>query len=244
MTEFNSISQFQTMEGGVLLVDKPRDWTSFDVVKKIRGMLRVSKVGHAGTLDPLATGLLILCSGRSTKSIDMFQALDKQYTGDLLLGAVTASYDADTKPEQPLPFDHVTLDMLTDASRDFLGVIQQMPPMYSALKVEGRRLYELARKGVEVERKPREITVSEFALEMEAPPRVHFTVTCSKGTYVRSLVHDLGQKVGCGAYVQSLRRTAIGGFTVDEAWTIEALQAAITESRETEEGSDAGHQIV
>jgi tRNA pseudouridine55 synthase len=244
VTEFNSIYQFQTDEGGVLLLDKPRDWTSFDVVKKVRGMLRVSKVGHAGTLDPLATGLLILCSGRSTKSIDMFQALDKQYTGDMFLGAVTPSYDADTKPEQHADFSHVTQEALEEAAKEFLGDIEQVPPMYSALKVEGRRLYELARKGKEVERKSREVTISDFTVELVNPPRVRFSVTCSKGTYVRSLVHDLGQKLGCGAYVQSLRRTAIGSFSVDEAWAINDLQNAVDDIREEKEESDAGHPLL
>ena len=220
---FNTIEQFRAPEGGVLLVDKPQQWTSFDVVKKVRGALRVKKVGHAGTLDPMATGLLILCSGKMTKQIDRFQAQAKCYEGTMRLGAVTASYDADTPREDEKGFHDVTEDHIRHAAESFVGEISQLPPMYSAVKVEGQRLYKLARKGKEVERKARTVTVSRFSIDAVRLPDVDFTVDCSKGTYVRSLAHDLGQKLGCGAYLTALRRTAIGEQLVVDAWTIERL---------------------
>jgi len=222
---FNTVEQFRSEGGGVLLVDKPLDWTSFDVVKKVRGLLRVKKAGHAGTLDPLATGLLILCSNKYTKQIDSFQAQRKQYTGMFILGAVTASYDAATPPEQLQSIDGVTFDVVERAMLSFTGELLQTPPMYSALQIGGQRLYHLARKGKTVEREPRAISVAKFVPTAFDPPNVRFLVECSKGTYVRSLVHDLGQALGCGAYLGELRRTAIGSYSVDSAWTLDRLAA-------------------
>lgn len=241
----NTIEQFRAPSGGVLLVDKPQGWTSFDVVKKVRGTLRVKKVGHAGTLDPMATGLLILCSGPMTRSIDTFQALVKQYEGSLRLGAVTASYDAETPEEQHRPVGKLRIEDVRSAAQRYEGDIAQLPPMYSAVKVDGRRLYSLARKGKEVERKPRTVHVARFEITGAEFPDVHFRVTCSKGTYVRTLAHDLGQDLGCGAYLTALRRTAIGSFFADEAWSIDAIVAeavALGFTAPGKEKTDAGRQ--
>ncbi len=208
---------FRSAEGGMLLVDKEPDWTSFDVTKKIRLALRVAKVGHAGTLDPAATGLLILCSNRMTKEIDRYQAEEKEYTGLFVLGAATPSHDAATPVSATASIDDVTAEIVREHAARFTGEIEQVPPMYSAVKIGGRRLYELARKGKEVERRPRRVTVREFRLEEILLPEVRFTLVCSKGTYVRSLVHDLGRSIGCGAYLKELRRTRIGGYRVEQA---------------------------
>jgi tRNA pseudouridine55 synthase len=224
--DFNTLPQFCSALGGALLVNKPKGWTSFDVVNKLRGTLRLNKVGHAGTLDPLATGLLILCSQKFTKEIDRFQALDKTYEGSFILGATTPSYDAALPPENEQPFSHLEDEGIRDASKQFVGNIQQLPPMYSAVKVDGERLYALARKGLEVERKAREVNVHSFSLRRFDLPSVSFQIVCSKGTYVRSIVHDLGQVLGCGAYLSSLCRTAIGPFSLAEAWEIETIVAS------------------
>ncbi|MBR9975744.1 MAG: tRNA pseudouridine(55) synthase TruB [Bacteroidetes bacterium] len=229
------MEQFRAPAGGVLLVDKPQGWTSFDVVKKVRGTLRVKKVGHAGTLDPMATGLLVLCSSGMTKKIDAFQALGKVYEGRMMLGAVTPSYDAETEPQDLRPLGNIDAIRIRSEVEVFLGDIEQLPPMYSAVKVDGRRLYKLARKGLEVERRPRTVTIERFDIDEVALPEVAFSVHCSKGTYVRSLAHDLGQRLGCGAYLSALRRTAIGNFDVDEAWSIEDIS---TYGREKDQSSD------
>ncbi|MFA6232905.1 MAG: tRNA pseudouridine(55) synthase TruB [Bacteroidota bacterium] len=220
---FNTIEQFRAHTGGVLLVDKPKGWTSFDVVKKVRTALRVKKVGHAGTLDPMATGLLILCSSHLTKKIDAFQALGKVYEGSMRLGAVTASFDAETETMSPMPLDDIDEAAIRLAAARFTGNIEQLPPMYSAVKVDGQRLYKLARKGVEVERQPRPVTIERFDIHSAVLPDVAFEVHCSKGTYVRTLAHDLGQYLRCGAYLTELRRTFIGNFAVTEAWNIEQI---------------------
>ncbi|MGB5074685.1 MAG: tRNA pseudouridine(55) synthase TruB [Bacteroidota bacterium] len=207
----------------MLLVDKPKSWTSFDVVKKVRSALRVKKVGHAGTLDPMATGLLILCSSLLTKKIDAFQALGKVYEGSMRLGAVTASFDAETEATNPMPTDGIDEERIRKAVEGLTGNIEQLPPMYSAVKVEGQRLYKLARKGVEVERQPRPVTIERFDIQAASLPDLGFEIHCSKGTYVRTLAHDLGQLLGCGAYLTELRRTFIGNFSVAEAWSIEQI---------------------
>ncbi len=237
---FNSVDRFISRTGGVLLVDKPRDWTSFDVVKKVRGMLRVKKVGHAGTLDPLATGLLILCSSTLTKRIDAFQALPKVYEGVLRLGAVTASYDAASEESDHRPTDHIDDARIREGAALLTGSIMQLPPMFSAVKVDGQRLYNLARKGLEVERKQREVMVHSFELGPREGDDVAFVVHCSKGTYVRTLAHDLGAWLGCGAYLRELRRVAIGEFHVDEAWNIDRLHEQAQELRNRRHGEEAG----
>lgn len=226
------LSRFISPEGGILLVDKAPGWTSFDVVKKVRNLFRLRKVGHAGTLDPSATGLLILCSNRHTQKVHEYQELRKEYTGMMKLGWITDSFDADTEEKEPKPFDHISEVMLQEAALRFVGEIEQVPPMYSALKKNGKRLYELARKGETIERQPRRVHVYCFRISNVRLPFVDFTITCSKGTYVRSLIHDLGQSLGSGAYVSSLRRTAIGEYRIEDAWTITSLQQHL--SRDTQ----------
>ncbi len=224
---FNSLEQFVSSDGGVLLLDKDIEWTSFDVVKKVRSMLQVKKVGHAGTLDPLATGLLILCSSKMTKSIDTYQQKEKEYTGVFTLGAVTESYDAATTIQFVSMPDNISDDMIRTNTQRYVGRISQIPPMYSAVKVGGKRLYTHARKGNVIERKPREVTITLFDIWKIENPDVYFTVICSKGTYVRTLVHDFGQDLSCGAYLKNLRRTRIGEYHVDHAWTIDSIKKAI-----------------
>lgn len=239
--DMDSLMAFRSDDGGMLLVDKPREWTSFDVVRKVRGMLRVRKIGHAGTLDPLATGLLILASGKHTKSIDSYQAQQKIYSGTMLLGAVTASYDAAMPPVDERPLDGIDETTIRGAAATFVGAQMQVPPMFAALKQGGRRLYTLARAGIDVAREPRAVHIHRFEIEAVDLPRVTFTVECSKGTYVRSLAHDLGQALGCGAYLETLRREAIGEYRVENAWTLEQLSAAAELLRPAQtEAADAG----
>jgi tRNA pseudouridine55 synthase len=221
--DFNTLEQFHSQLGGALLVNKPKGWTSFDVVNKLRGTLRLKKIGHAGTLDPLATGLLILCSQKFTKEIDRFQALDKTYEGEFILGATTPSFDAALPPENIQPFSHLEDDLILDTAKKFVGQITQLPPMYSAVKVDGKRLYSLARKGLDIERKERTVQVMSFTIRKIELPSVSFQIVCSKGTYVRTIVHDLGQELGCGAYLSALCRTGIGPFSLREAWEIDTI---------------------
>ena len=220
-------------EGQVILIDKPLEWTSFQVVNKVRWLLKKRfgikkiKVGHAGTLDPLATGLLILCTGKFTKRIPEFQGQEKEYTGTLILGATTPSYDMETEVDQIFPTSHLTEERLQSVTSTFEGTIQQVPPVFSALKKEGKRLYEYAREGREVIVKPREIQITKFELEKIAIPVVDFSVVCSKGTYVRSLAHDFGKGVNSGAYLTALRRTRIGNFLVEDAVTPETFEVLL-----------------
>ena len=201
--------------GKVLLIDKPLHWTSFDVVRKIRNRLRIKKVGHAGTLDPLATGLLIVCTGKFTKKINEYMASEKEYTGTFTLGAVTPTYDLESLPEQQKDFSMINAEELHATTAKFTGEIDQFPPIYSAIKIKGTPMYELARRGEEVELKSRKIRISEFELTTIELPVVHFRIVCSTGTYIRSIAHDFGQALGCGAYLSQLRRTRIGEFSVD-----------------------------
>lgn len=210
-------------EGVVLLVDKPTDWTSFDVVKKVRSLFRVGKIGHAGTLDPKATGLLILCTGPRTRTIHQFMGLTKVYTGTMELGITTASFDRETPVETTGSIQGVSVDTLRATMATFTGTLRQAPPMFSAAKYRGKPLYKLARRGKTVERAEKEIIVEQFDLVSFDPPFADFVVTCSKGTYIRSLVHDVGSALGCGAVLTGLRRTHIGEFDVRDAWTIEEL---------------------
>ncbi|MEI2750159.1 MAG: tRNA pseudouridine(55) synthase TruB [Ferruginibacter sp.] len=203
--------------GKVLLIDKPLHWTSFDVVRKIRNRLRIKKVGHAGTLDPLATGLLIVCTGKFTKKINEYMASEKEYTGTFTLGAVTPTYDLESLPEQQKDFSMINAEELHATTAKFTGEIDQFPPIYSAIKIKGTPMYELARRGEEVELKSRKIRISEFELTTIELPVVHFRIVCSTGTYIRSIAHDFGQALGCGAYLSQLRRTRIGEFSVDAA---------------------------
>lgn len=213
-------------DGVAVLVDKPPGWSSFHVVRVLRSYTGIRKIGHAGTLDPMATGLLICCIGRSaTRLIDHFMGLDKEYEGTLRLGETTASYDAETPVEETRTVDHVSESDLRDVFGSFLGAQSQTPPMYSAVKVGGKRLYKLARQGADIERPSREITILEFSLVEKSGADAKFSVRCSKGTYIRSLVHDLGQRLGVGAHLIALRRTAIGPYRVDSALSPDTLQA-------------------
>jgi len=215
--------------GQVLLIDKPLGWTSFDVVRKLRHLVRIKKIGHAGTLDPLATGLLIVCTGKFTKRINEFMAQEKEYTGTITLGAVTPSYDLETEPTNHQSISAITLSVLQETVKQFTGSILQVPPAHSAIKVKGKRVYELARKGQEVTLEPRRITVSVFEVLRFEEGLVHFRVVCSTGTYIRSLANDLGVALGCGAYLSALRRTRIGSFLVDQAQTPEQFAASLQE---------------
>ncbi|MEI6866720.1 tRNA pseudouridine(55) synthase TruB [Flavicella sp.] len=220
------LTEEQFKEGKVLLIDKPLTWTSFQVVNKIRWEIRQKfnvkkiKVGHAGTLDPLATGLLILCTGKFTKKIDQYQARVKEYTGEITLGATTPSYDLESDVNTEFPTDHITEEMIYEATQKFTGEIYQKPPIFSALKKDGKRLYELARAGEEVKVEARKISISEFEITNIELPKVEFRVVCSKGTYIRSLAYDFGFVLNSGAHLSALRRTKIGEFSVDKAYEL------------------------
>lgn len=223
------ISKEDYLSGQVLLIDKPLNWTSFQVVNKLRWEIRQAfnikkiKVGHAGTLDPLATGLLVICTGKMTKQIDTFQGQVKEYTGTLVLGGTTPSYDLETEINETFPISHITEAMIHEATNQFIGDIQQYPPIFSALKKDGKRLYEFARAGETVEIKPRTVTVSEFEITKIDGSNIDFRVVCSKGTYIRSLANDFGKALNSGAHLSVLRRTKIGDFHVDNSLTIETF---------------------
>lgn len=226
----------------LLLINKPYRWTSFDVVNKVRnvfkkhslfapnsperigtGKLRTPnlKVGHAGTLDPLATGLLIVCTGKLTKEIDKYQAQEKEYTGSFFLGATTSSYDLETKPEHYFKISHINEEIIFEAAKRFTGKVMQSPPLHSAIKINGQRAYKKARKGMNHELEPREIEIREFEITKVEMPLVHFRIVCSKGTYIRALAHDFGKALNSGAYLASICRTRIGEFKLDDAMTVE-----------------------
>ncbi|MGV0928342.1 tRNA pseudouridine(55) synthase TruB [Empedobacter sp.] len=228
-------------EGHVFLIDKPLDWTSFDVVNKIRWNIRKAynlkkiKVGHAGTLDPKATGLLLVCTGKWTKRIDEFQAQEKSYTGTIKLGVTTPTYDLESEEDQTFPTEHITEEIIHEATKQFIGEIEQFPPMHSAVKVDGKRLYELAREGQEIERKARKITIHDFKITKIDLPFVDFEVNCSKGTYIRSLAFDFGKAVNSGGYLTALRRTKIGEFDVINAENFALEKSYFEEENTTEE---------
>ncbi|PHQ56742.1 MAG: tRNA pseudouridine(55) synthase TruB [Lutibacter sp.] len=209
--------------GQVLLIDKPLEWTSFQVVNKLRWHIRQRfgikkiKVGHAGTLDPLATGLLIICTGKFTKQISKYQGQVKEYIGEITLGATTPSYDMETEIDETFPLEHITEELILETVKQFIGEIDQKPPIFSALKKEGRRLYEIAREGKTTEINSRKIEIQEFEITKIDFPKVNFRVVCSKGTYIRSLAYDIGKALNSGAYLSKLRRTKIGDFSVEEA---------------------------
>lgn len=218
-------------EGAVLLIDKPLDWTSFDAVRKIRNLVRIKKVGHAGTLDPLASGLLIVCTGKFTKKINEYMAQEKEYTGTFTLGATTPTYDLESEPVNSQPIDHLSEEEIKNATARFIGEIDQVPPIHSAIKIDGKRVYELARKGLDVKLEPRKITIKEFEVDASSLPIVSFRVVCTTGTYIRSLANDFGAALGCGAYLSSLRRTRIGAFTTQEAFSMETFEKAMRERK-------------
>lgn len=210
-------------EGKMLLINKPLHWTSFDVVRKIRSVVKIKKVGHAGTLDPLATGLLIVCTGKFTKKINEYMAREKEYTGSFTLGATTPTYDLESKPENFKDYRYVTENELHGLTKQFTGQIRQIPPAHSAIKQGGKPVYEMARKGITVSLEPRTVFIKEFVITRVELPVVYFKVVCSTGTYIRSLAHDFGAALGCGAYLSSLCRTRIGEFTLEKAMSMEAF---------------------
>ncbi len=220
-------------DGQILLIDKPLHWTSFQAVNKIRWLIKKKyglkkiKVGHAGTLDPLASGLLIICTGKFTKKIDTFQAQEKEYTGTITLGETTPSYDLETEIDATFDISKITSEQVTATAKSFIGEIKQQPPVFSALKKEGKRLYEYARSGEKVEIPFRTITILEFEITGITLPNVDFRVVCSKGTYIRSLAHDFGKALNNGAHLSALRRTKIGDFSVTDAVDIEAFENSI-----------------
>ena len=211
-------------EGRVLLFNKPSTWTSFDLVKKVRNLCRTKRVGHAGTLDPLATGLLIICTGPKTKEIQYIQAAEKEYTGTFFLGATTASYDLETEVDKTFDISTITELQIKTATQKFIGTIFQTPPLHSAVKVNGERAYELARRGEQHVLAAKEVTIREFEITNIQLPVVEFRVTCSKGTYIRSLANDFGKELNAGAYMQSLCRTRIGDYKLSNAWDVKDFQ--------------------
>ena len=225
VTMTSDVHSLDFEKGEVLLVDKPLNWTSFDVVHRVRDLFHVKKVGHAGTLDPKATGLLILCTGKKTKEIDTFTGQEKEYEGIMQLGATTVSFDSETPEQDQKDFLRIDEKQILDVFSTFVGVQLQVPPMYSAVKYGGKPLYKYARKGRSLERQPREITVSEFTLIKMDLPLVYFRVVCSKGTYIRSVVDECGKKLLCGAYLKELRRTRIGSLSLQQALQIEDLHS-------------------
>lgn len=218
-----SLSQEDFLDGQLLLIDKPKGWSSFQAVNKLKWVIRKKfnlkkiKIGHAGTLDPLATGLLLICTGKFTKKINDLQGLAKEYTGTITLGGTTPSFDLETEVNKTFPIGHITEEMIQEASKLFLGEITQVPPIFSALKKDGKRLYEYAREGKEVEIKKRSITITEFVITKISMPEIEFRVVCSKGTYIRSLAHDFGKSLHSGGHLSSLRRTKIGNYNVNKA---------------------------
>ena len=218
------------LNGEVILVAKPFNWTSFQVVNKIRWMIKTTlgikkiKVGHAGTLDPLASGLLILCTGKMTKQIEQFMGQEKEYVGTFSLGATTPSYDLETEINQYFPIEHIDKKLLENTLTQFTGIIDQQPPVFSALKKEGKRLYEFAREGQEVEVPSRKVTIRNFEITQINFPEIDFKVNCSKGTYIRSLAHDFGKSLNSGAYLSLLRRTRIGKYSIENAIQIEDFE--------------------
>ena len=229
---------FDFETGEVILIDKPLDWTSFDTVNFIRALIKrfykipKLKVGHAGTLDPLATGLLILCTGKMTKQIDTFQAQVKTYTGTILLGQTTPTFDLESAPDAFFPTDGITAAQIEAARLRFIGDIKQYPPKYSAIKIKGKRAFDYARSDEEIELKARDVRIDGFRLGTDRFPELDFEVTCSKGTYIRSLANDFGKALGNGACLKSLRRTRIGAFKVEDAWPLEQLKQHIIDTGE------------
>jgi len=210
-------------EGRILLINKPLDWTSFDVVNKLRYKLKIKKIGHAGTLDPLATGLLIICVGKMTKRIEDFMGLEKEYTGKFILGQVTPSYDLETEVSEQKDISLLTEDKIKEAVHPFIGRTSQLPPLHSAIKIGGKRAYEFARQGKEVELKSREIEIKAFDITDINLPEISFKIVCSKGTYIRSIARDLGNALGVGAYLSQLCRTRIGNYLLKDALSIEQV---------------------
>ena len=219
-------------EGKVLLIDKPIDWTSFDVVNKIRVLCKIPKVGHAGTLDPLATGLLIVCTGKFTKKINEYMSMQKEYTGSITLGATTPTYDLESEPTNFLPYIHISKENIQQIiNEQFTGEIKQIPPMFSAIKKDGEPLYLAARKGITLEIEPRKINIIEFEITKLELPMVYFRIVCTTGTYIRSIANDLGKALGTGGYLSSLCRTRIGDFNNSDAISVREFEEQIKKLR-------------
>ena len=211
-------------KGRVLLINKPPGWTSFDVVNKLRYKLKTKKIGHAGTLDPLATGLLIICVGKMTKRIDEFMGLEKEYTGKFVLGKTTPSYDLETDVNYEKDISHLADEMIREKVKPFIGTISQLPPLHSAIKIGGKRAYEFARKGRDIQLSPRDVQIHEFDITSIDLPVVGFRIVCSKGTYIRSIARDFGDALGVGAYLSALCRTRIGTFALTDALEVEQVE--------------------
>ena len=227
MSSYRNLSKNSIEEGEVFLIDKPLNYTSFQVVKKLRNILKNKfnlnklKVGHAGTLDPLASGLLIICTGRMTKQISDFQNLDKEYVGTMSIGSTTPSYDLETKIDRTFSTDHINENLLNKIKDNFIGTIDQVPPIFSAVKKNGKRLYKYAREGKKIDIKSKKVTINKFDLKNIYIPKIDFEVNCSKGTYIRSLINDFGRDLNSGAHLVSLRRTKIGSFSINNSITID-----------------------
>ena len=226
-------------EGRVILIDKPLHWTSFDAVRKIRNSIKIKKVGHAGTLDPLASGLLIICTGKFTKKINEYMAQEKEYTGSFTLGAITPTYDRESAPQDFKDLSDVSEEQIRAAAKIFIGEIQQFPPVFSAIKKDGVALYELARRGEEVELKSRTVFIKEFEILRVEMPLVYFRVVCGTGTYIRSLAHDMGAALGCGAYLSELRRTGIGEYRVEDAVSMEGFLEKLSNTNDADDTGKA-----
>jgi len=224
-----NIQDIDFNQGAVILINKPIDWTSFNVVSKVKKLIKAKKVGHAGTLDPKATGLLILCTGKLTKSIEEFQNQIKEYRGKIYFGKSTPTMDLESidKASEEKDISFLTLDLIRDAAKSFIGEIEQIPPKYSAVWINGKRAYELARKGRKIDLKPRKVFIHKFEITEYNPPFADFEVVCSRGTYIRSLANDLGEKLGCGAFLYQLERTRIGEFKLEDAIDIEQLEQLV-----------------
>jgi tRNA pseudouridine55 synthase len=234
--ETTDYSNLDFQSGEVILVDKPVGWTSFKVIYEIRKAIGVKKVGHAGTLDPLASGLLIICTGRKTKEIERYQFIEKTYTGTILLGKSSPSMDLETEIIHESSLEEITDSKILSVRDTFLGNIFQTPPMYSAIKYKGKSLYKLARKGKTVERQPRKVNVSKFEIKSISLPFVNFEITCSKGTYIRVIANDFGDKLGCGALLSSLRRISIGEYSVKSAVNIDDFVKKLKKCKGNREG--------
>lgn len=224
------------LDGQLILIDKPLEWTSFDVVNKVRYSIRKNfnikkiKVGHAGTLDPLATGLLIICTGKFTKRINEYMGQEKEYTGIIRLGGTTPSYDLETEVNETFPTDHITEELIKETTAQFIGNIEQVPPLFSAIKKDGERAYELARKGEDVKLNARTVNIREFEITQIDGNDVHFRVSCSKGTYIRSLAYDFGKALNSGSHLAKLRRTRIGDFRVEDATEVTEYVASLEQN--------------
>lgn len=228
------VHTYDFAKGEVLLVNKPYRWSSFDVVRKLKRLVK-AKIGHAGTLDPLATGLMILATGPLTKKLSEFQGLPKEYTGTFYIGAVTPSYDRETEETDKKDISHITENDIRKAAASFIGLSQQTPPIFSAVKVDGTRAYKHARKGREAKIQSKEVEITEFEITGIELPLVHFRIGCSKGTYIRSIANDFGQKLGVGAYLYNLCRTRIGEYNLKDAWDIKELVEALRELEQSEQ---------